>query len=120
AAEAFAGAAAGWDAVSPARALDSTWSLIRATNAHLEANEPWKLDPGAEVDRIMGDALEALRIVTVLASPALPNTTQTIWERLGLSGAVTDQRLPDAAAWGGYSGGTTITKAGPLFPRIAG
>ena len=29
-----------------AGALDATWSLIRATNAHLEANEPWKAEPG--------------------------------------------------------------------------
>jgi methionyl-tRNA synthetase len=65
----------------------------------------------------MGDALEALRIVTVLASPALPGTCQTIWERIGLEGDVADQRLPGAAAWGGYPGGRTVTKGEPLFPR---
>ena len=65
----------------------------------------------------MGDALEALRIVTVLASPALPGTCQTIWERIGLSGEVAAQRLPSAATWGGYPGGVPVTKAAPLFPR---
>ena len=44
------------------------------------------------------DALEALRIVSVLASPALPSTCQTVWERIGLTGQVSDQRLPAAAA----------------------
>ena len=29
-----------------------------------------------------------------------------------------DQRLPDAAAWGGYPGGSTVEKGAPLFPRI--
>ena len=56
----------------PNRALEATWQLVRATNAHLEANEPWKLDPGPQVDAVLGDALEALRIVAILASPAIP------------------------------------------------
>ncbi|MEI6497030.1 MAG: methionine--tRNA ligase, partial [Actinomycetota bacterium] len=103
--EAVAGAVAGWADVQPSRALDATWSLIRATNAYLEANEPWKAEPGAAVDAVMGDALEALRIVTILASPALPTTCQTVWERIGMAGEVLAQRLPDAAQWGGYPGG---------------
>ncbi len=70
---AYAGAAAAWDVVAPSRALDATWQLIRATNAYLEANEPWKAEPGPEVDAVLGDALEALRIVAILASPAIPD-----------------------------------------------
>ena len=115
--EAVAGAAAGWADVQPSRALDATWSLIRATNAHLEANEPWKAEPGAAVDAVMGDALEALRIVTILASPALPTTCQTVWERIGMAGEVLAQRLPDAAQWGGYPGGATVVKGDSLVPR---
>ena len=118
AADAYANTAKGWDDVAPSKALDATWSLIRATNAYLESNEPWKMEPGADVDRVMGDALEALRIVAVLAYPAVPETSQAIWERVGLSGEVVDQRLPDAATWGGYPGGLTVTKGDPLFPRI--
>lgn len=116
---AFAATADAWASVQPSRALDATWSLIRAANAHLEANEPWKAEPGPEVDRVLGDALEVLRIVAVLASPAIPGTSQTVWGRLGLDGTVDAQRLPEAAAWGGYPGGTTITKGEPLFPRRA-
>jgi len=53
-----------------------------------------------------------------LASPALPTTSQSIWERLGLDGAITDQRLPTAADWGRYPGGLPVTKGAALFPRI--
>ena len=107
-----------WDDVQPSRALEATWQLIRATNAHLEANEPWKMEPGVEVDRVMGDALEALRIITVLVSPAVPETAKEIWGRIGCSGSVEDQRLPDAAAWGQYAAGRPVIKGAPLFPRI--
>jgi methionyl-tRNA synthetase len=120
AATAYAEAARWWDEVQPSRALEAVWSLARATNAHLEANEPWKAEPGADVDRVMGDALEALRIVAILSSPAIPTTAQAVWERIGMPGGVVDQRLPDAAAWGGYTPGAPVTKGDPLFPRIPG
>ncbi len=115
---AFEGAARGWDDVQPSRALESTWQLVHATNSHLEANEPWRADPGPDVDRVMGDALEALRIVAVLASPAIPDTAQAVWERIGMTGRVGDQRLPAAAAWGGYEAGHEVVKGSPLFPRL--
>ena len=117
AAIAYEATAAAWDALQPSRALDATWSLIRATNAYLEANEPWKSEPGDGVDRVMGDALEALRIVALLASPAVPATSQAVWDRIGLTGLVVDQRVPDAATWGGYPGDIPVTKGEPMFPR---
>jgi methionyl-tRNA synthetase len=117
AAAAYEATAQAWDDVQPSRALDATWSLIRATNAHLEANEPWKAEPGPAVDAVMGDALEALRIVAVLATPALPASCQTVWERIGLPGLAADQRLPHAATWGGYPGGLPVVKGDSLFPR---
>jgi methionyl-tRNA synthetase len=119
AAEAYETAAAAWASVQPAEALAATWRLIRAANAYLEANEPWRAEPGPAVDAVLGDALEALRIVAVLASPAVPSAAQAIWERIGLGGRVEDQRLPKAAAWGGYPGGLPVRKGDALFPRKA-
>ncbi len=54
AAEAYAETAAAWAAVAPSVALEATWRLLRETNAHLEANEPWKADPGPERRRRAG------------------------------------------------------------------
>jgi methionyl-tRNA synthetase len=116
--EAYAAAARGWAEVQPSRALEATWRLVREANAHLEANEPWKLEPGPVLDGVLGDALEVLRLVAVLAGPALPTTTAEIWRRIGLPGAPADQRLPAAAVWGGYPGGLPVEKGEPLFPRI--
>jgi methionyl-tRNA synthetase len=118
AAEVYETTAAAWERVAPSEALEATWRLIRETNAYLEANEPWKAEAGSpEVARVLGDALESLRIVAILATPAIPTVTAEIWRRLGLSGTPEDQRLPDAAAWGGYPGGLAVEKAPPLFPR---
>ena len=93
-------------------------SDLRETNAYLENNEPWRAEPGPALDAVMGDALEALRIVALLASPAIPVSSQAIWERIGLAGSVVDQRLPESAAWGGYPGGLAVVKGDSLFSRV--
>ena len=117
AAQAVRDADTAWRGAQPSRALEATWNLIRATNAHLEQNEPWKMQPGTEVDAVMGDALEALRIVVILANPALPTTTQEIWRRIGLPGRIDERRVGVDTAWGLYPGGLTVEKGEPLFPR---
>jgi methionyl-tRNA synthetase len=119
AAESYVETAAGWANIAPSLALEATWKLIGAANAHLEANEPWKMEPGPELDAVMGDALEVLRLVAILATPAMPAICEQVWARIGLPGVPGDQRLPDAAAWGGYPGGLPVEKGDPLFPRMA-
>lgn len=112
-----------WDRFAPHDALAASWRLVRETNAELELAEPWKMRPGPDVDAVLGDALEALRIVTVLASPAVPAAAAEIWRRLGLPGTPDE---PGRAAprtgqlgWGGYPGGLDVTKGDPVFPRRA-
>lgn len=112
-------AARAWDRFQPPVALDATWQLLRETNAYLEQNEPWKMEDGSDaVAAVMGDALEVLRLAAILASPALPRASTAIWAAIGLDGLPTDQRLPNAATWGLYPGGLTVSKGQPLFPRI--
>ncbi len=120
AAECYAKAADGWSRFQTSVALEATWFLLRETNAYLEKHEPWKLEAGSlEVADVLGDALEVLRITAILASPALTRASTSIWQAIGLDGSPTDQRLPDAAEWGGYPGGCSVTKGAPLFPRLA-
>jgi methionyl-tRNA synthetase len=107
-----------WDDFSPQGALEATWELIGATNAYLEQLAPWKMEPGEEVDHVMGDALEAIRLVCVLTSPAMPQVCEEIWERLGLEGTPTSQDFEESARWGLYPGGLEVRRGDPLFPRI--
>jgi methionyl-tRNA synthetase len=75
------------------------------------------MEPGPEVDGVLGSALEALRIVALLASPAMPTTSAEIWRRIGLSGRPEDVRVPDDTHWGRYPGGLPVVQGDPLFPR---
>ena len=111
-------AAEAWEDFAPQRALEATWELIGATNAYLELHAPWKMEPGAALDAVMGDALEAIRLITILVSPAMPAVAEEIWQRLGLSGSPATAPFADFATWGLYPGGLRVTKGAPLFPRM--
>ena len=115
--DAVAETSACWHLVQPSRALEATWSLIRATNAHLENHEPWKAEPSDLLNTVMGDALEALRIVTLLAFPAIPDTAREIWRRIGMTTDIEQCRIPADTEWGLYRAGSPVEKGTPLFPR---
>src|SRR5204862_5642458 len=71
--EVYRDVADAWRDTQPSVALEATWRIIRATNDYLQTNEPWKMEPGPACDEVMGNSLDALRIVTILASPAMPD-----------------------------------------------
>ncbi len=103
-----------------ATGLGAVWDLIRAANAFIEDRQPWALQKSGDseaVAQVIGDCLEALRIVALLASPVIPNASAELWRRLGLPGRPEEQRLPDAAAWGLLPAGSKLDKGAPLFPR---
>ena len=113
------------DAHGEARLRDgfgAVWELIRAANSYIEDRQPWalhKAGDAAAVAEVLGDCLEALRIVALLASPLIPNAAAELWRRLGLAGS---PRGPAPArrrrvGWA-CRPGSTLEKGAPLFPRI--
>jgi methionyl-tRNA synthetase len=99
----------------------AVWDFIRATNSYIEEQQPWalhKAGDAASVHAVLGDCLEALRVVALLASPLVPHACDELWRRLGLSGVPADERLPEAAAWGRLPAGAPLEKGAPLFPRL--
>ena len=120
AAAAFSGQSDALTRLDFASGFGAVWELIRAANAYIEDTKPWELNKQGDaqaVARVLGDCLESLRIVALLASPLIPNAAGELWRRLGLAGRPEGERLPDAAAWGRLSPGATLDKGAPLFPR---
>lgn len=104
-----------------ARGFGAVWDLIGAANAYIEDRRPWALHKDGEATRVaevLGDCLETLRLVALLSSPVIPRAAAELWRRLGLPGRPEDQRLPDAAAWGGMPPGARLERGAPLFPRV--
>jgi methionyl-tRNA synthetase len=103
------------------RALESAWSLIGAVNKYLVDEEPWIVaEKEGEENRsrlatILYTAAEALRIVTALAHPVLPESTAKIWTQLGL-GEISKFNLGDLK-WAQLPLGGKLGKVEPVFPR---
>ena len=76
------------------------------------------MEPGEDVDAVLGDALEVLRIISILASPAVPNACAEIRRRIGLPENVESEYLPESVEWGKYPPGRSVEKGEPLFPRL--
>ena len=90
-------------------------------NKYLVENEPWvvaeKNDEAsrARLGAILYTAAEALRLVTALVHPVIPESTAKIWTQLGLH----DIRKckPTDLQWGQLKPGTRLGKVEPVFPR---
>jgi methionyl-tRNA synthetase len=120
-AAAFAGLDSAMARLDFAGGLAAVWDLIRATNSYIEHRQPWALHKDGNISAtaaVLGDCLEALRVVALLASPVIPNAAAELWRRLGLRGRPEDHRLPQAAEWGGMPAGARLEKGTPLFPRL--
>jgi len=102
--------------------LDSIYSSIEVTNGFFSGHEPWKLIAALDepkLSSILYTAAEAIRIITALLYPILPNATAKVWAQLGLGNieeAVRSGELKDLQ-WGGLKSGTKLGPLSPIFPR---
>jgi len=112
---------ANFDDYSFSRALENVWELIARVNKYIVENEPWaiaeKPSEAGKLDGVLQHAAEALRITSVLLAPVLPQTTQAMWQQLGLDGRARDVKMSDLA-WGSALAGKTIRGGASLFPRL--
>jgi methionyl-tRNA synthetase len=103
------------------RALETIWTLIGAVNKYIVENEPWELGEKKDeaslsrLGTVLYTSAEALRIVTALVHPVLPQATARIWSQLGL-GEIDKFKLADLK-WGQLELGTKLGKVEPVFPR---
>jgi len=103
------------------RALETAWSLVAAVNKYIVECEPWAVaekedeNSRARLATILYTAAEALRLVTALAFPVIPESAARIWKQLGL-GDISKLALRDLK-WGQLKLGTKLGTVEPVFPR---
>ncbi len=115
-----------FDELDFSEALKSLWALVAETDGYLTANAPWKkpsdrldADHAALQARVLATAAEAIRIITALVFPILPDAAAKVWRQLGqgeLADAAKKEFLKDLA-WGALKAGTKFGEPAPLFPR---
>jgi methionyl-tRNA synthetase len=126
-----------FDAYQFSRALETLWFLLSAVDKYIVENQPWAIaekaiaekalaeealaEPGgggnsrARLATILYTSAEALRIITVLAHPIIPDSTAKIFTQLGLGDiSQTDLNL---LRWGQLNVGTRLGRIEAVFPR---
>ncbi len=103
------------------RALEAAWSLVASVDKYIVENAPWELgesqdkESRARLATILYTSAEALRIVTALAHPVIPDATTKIWSQMGL-GEIRKCKLSDLR-WGQLTLGTKLGNIEAVFPR---
>jgi methionyl-tRNA synthetase len=103
------------------RALEVAWSLVGAVDKYIVESQPWALgekqddESRSRLATILYTSAEALRIVTALAHPVIPEATAKIWTQMGL-GDIKAFSLSDLQ-WGQLKLGTKLGDVQPVFPR---
>jgi methionyl-tRNA synthetase len=103
-------------------AVQAIWQLVGTVDQYIAELKPWKLAESSDPEdrkklgAVLWTAGQALRFVAILAHPFVPQSSQQLWERLGQSGSVSEQRI-DSLGWGMLESGLRLGKAEALFPR---
>jgi methionyl-tRNA synthetase len=115
-----------FDELNFSEALKGLWLLVAETDGYLTANAPWKKRPEASDEefaalqaRVLATAAEAIRVITALVYPILPEAAAKVWRQLG-QGEIADaakQAFLTELKWGGLKAGTKFGEPAPLFPR---
>jgi methionyl-tRNA synthetase len=100
-------------------ALEEIWALIARANKYIDEKEPWVLakdeSKKAELDTVMRNLAEVLRIVSVLITPFMHTTSDRMRVQLGLA----DVKAEWKDAYEFYEmEGCKVEKGDMLFPRL--
>jgi len=110
-----------YEAAAINKALEEIWVYINSVNKYLADHEPWKLakDPGQRprLGRVLYQTAAAIRGISYLVFPVMPESSQKIWRLLGEDGPI-EARSYQELEFMGLKMGQAAQKPQPLFPRV--
>ncbi len=114
-------------------ALAALWTVVESANRLVDAEKPWELAKAAKTGDeaaaarlrgVLGDLLEACRLVGLAVAPYMPEAGPRVLAQLGYNFAYGPDGnggppLLDELVWGARAGETgRVTAPKPLFPRL--
>ena len=103
-------------------ALQAVWNFISRMNKFIDVMAPWELakkeSSRNQLNAVLYNLLEGLRIVSGLIYPVMPDTAKTMYKHLGLNPESPFYTLDRLNLWHGIPPGTKLAKTVILFPRI--
>jgi methionyl-tRNA synthetase len=105
--------------------INAAMDFCKRVNGYVTEKEPWILakDPANQkvLEEVLYNTAESIRALAVLLHPVMPQTTEILWESLGVKeslGPIGSQKISEIARWGQLPAGSVITKTPVLFPRL--
>jgi len=110
-------------------ALAAIWELVTTANKYIDDTKPWVIakaarqddetaarDANVQLDRVLADLVETIRLLAIHLSPFIPVGAERIARQVGFgledTGDVTGRTWRDALV------GRELPLAAPIFPRI--
>ena len=110
-----------YEAAAINKALEEIWAYINTVNKYLADHEPWKMakDPAQRqrLGRILYQTASAIRGISYLVFPVMPESSQKIWKLLGEDGPIEARTYPEFK-FRGLKTGQAAEEPQPLFPRV--
>ncbi len=104
------------------KALMAIWELISHMNKYIDLTTPWalakKTSSRKQLEVVIYNLLESLRIISGLIYPIMPDTAKTMQKHLGLDPEKPFYHLEILKTWKSLAPGTKLPKSVALFPRI--
>ncbi|MBQ4649150.1 MAG: methionine--tRNA ligase [Firmicutes bacterium] len=100
-------------------ALEEIWILVRRANKYIDEKAPWVLakdsEKKAELDTVLKNLAEAIRIISILIYPFMHTTSKEIRKQMGLwySDVVWEDAFEFEMMYG-----EQVKKGDAIFPRI--
>lgn len=103
-------------------ALEAIFKVVRRSNKYIDETMPWALakdeEKQDELDTVLYNLTEAIRIVSVLISPFMNETANKIYKQLGINNQADILTWESTHEFGKIKEGTKVSKGEVLFPRI--
>jgi len=102
------------------KAIATTWEVVRACNAYVDATKPWeqaKTNQNAANQAIV-NLLHAIKQISVMLYPIIPDTSSQIRHQIGLHPINTDTISLDSELQAPLPVGHQLSGSKILFPRI--
>ncbi len=100
-------------------ALEEIWIVVRRANKYIDEKTPWVLAKDEakkeELDAVMHNLAEALRIISILIHPFMHTTAKNIRKQLGIW--YSEPEWDDASVFDMLEG-DQVKKGDPIFPRL--
>jgi methionyl-tRNA synthetase len=106
-------------------AIKSIMGYVTSLDGKLSEVAPWKLakrpdeQSRQDLEAILYQTAESIRIITALLYPVMPYATASVWRQLGLGDIEESARNGELKnlQWGGLKPGTKLGPLSPIFPR---